>query len=45
MRSKPLLAASIILFAVLQTAGSLTLAQNVDEVLSHRCNPNRCWHR
>ncbi len=33
MRSKPQLAASIILFAVLQTAGSLTLAQNVDEVL------------
>ena len=33
MHSKPQLAASIILFAVLQTAGSLTLAQNVDEVL------------
>ena len=33
MRSKPQLAASIILSAVLQTAGSLTLAQNVEEVL------------
>ncbi len=33
MHSKPQLAASIILVAVLQTAGSLTLAQNLDEVL------------
>jgi outer membrane receptor protein involved in Fe transport len=33
MRSKPQLAASIILFVALQTAGSLTFAQDVDEVL------------
>ncbi|MDA1291354.1 MAG: TonB-dependent receptor plug domain-containing protein, partial [Proteobacteria bacterium] len=33
MRSKPLPAASILLFAVLQGVGSLTLAQDVEEVL------------
>jgi iron complex outermembrane receptor protein len=33
MRSKPQPATSILLFAVLQTSGSLTLAQDVEEVL------------